>query len=227
MARLLLILALLLPAAASARDRTVMLSGFDRVRVEGPFRVTVSTNESPGATVSGDPRAVDAVSVRAQGQTLIIGANANDWGGWPGEREALPVISVRTRILRGASVIGGGMVSVDRAEGHHVELAVTGAGKLQVDALSADDLVGIVAGSGTLQLAGSANRARFTNSGTGRIDADKLIVDDLTVYADGPGSSAFRAERSAEITTTGVGPVSVDGDASCTVRGSGPVHCGR
>ncbi|MEG8053322.1 DUF2807 domain-containing protein [Sphingomonas aerolata] len=72
-------------------------------------------------------------------------------------------------------------------------------------------------------------RARLTVSGPGLIDATALAVDDLVVMQDGVGETRASARRTAHVTNSGAGSVTVAGTAACTVRAAatGPVICGR
>jgi len=58
---LLFVLAVSAPSEAATRNFGV--SGFDRVRVDGPYRVTLTTGVAPFATASGSATALDAVSI--------------------------------------------------------------------------------------------------------------------------------------------------------------------
>ncbi len=226
MIRLLLsLLALGAPAIAQARDKMVMLTGFDRVRVEGPFDVTLSTGKGSSGVVSGDTRAIDAVNVRVEGRTLIVSAGANGWGGYPGDAKGQVRVRVTTPMLRAASVAGGGQLRIDRIRAQTVDLSVAGAGALSVDRIEADQLNATMNGTGAMTLGGTAGRARFLNSGTGAIDAGTLVARDLIVVSQGMGSSVFNARYTADISAMGIGGIAVSGSPKCTVRGPGPVAC--
>lgn len=213
--------------AADARDRTVMLTSFDRIRVEGPFDVTLTTGSGAGGRISGASQAIDGVNVRVEGRTLIVSAGVNGWGGYPGGARGGPVrIAVTTPSLRAAYVAGGGRLTVDRIKAQAIDLAVSGAGSLSVAAIESDQLVAALNGTGTLSVAGSAGRARFVNSGTGAINAGNLVARDLVVVAQGAGSGVFAARYTADISALGLGDISVEGSPKCVVRGAGPVNCG-
>ena len=219
------LLALAVPAAAQARDRTVMLTSFDRVRVEGPFDVTLATGKGAGGVVSGDARAIDGVNVRVEGRTLIVSAGANGWGGYPGDAKGQITIRVTTPMLRAAAVAGGGRLRIDRIRAQAVDLSVAGAGALSVEKIEADQLSATMNGTGAMTLGGTTGRARFLNSGTGAIDAGQLVARDLIVMSQGMGSGAFNARYTADISAMGLGSISVSGTPKCTVRGPGPVAC--
>lgn len=228
MIRLMLaLIALAMPVAASARDKTVMLTSFDRVRVEGPFDVALTTGKGAGGVLSGDPRAIDRVNVRVEGRTLIVSAGANGWGGYPGAASGQVKVRVTTPMLRSAAVAGGGQLRIDRMRAQQIDLSVAGAGSLSVAGMEADQVNATMNGTGAMTLAGKSGRARFMNSGTGAIDAAGLVARDLTVMSQGMGSGSFTARYTADVSAMGLGSISVAGGAKCTIRGPGPVVCGR
>ena len=67
-----LVLVLLLPEAAQAADKRFTLSPFDKVRIEGDVAVEIRSGAAPFAVASGDPRALESLSMRVQGGTLYI-----------------------------------------------------------------------------------------------------------------------------------------------------------
>lgn len=220
------LLALSLPAAADARDRTVMLTSFDHVRVEGPFDVTLTTGRGAGARISGDDRAIDGVNLRVVGRTLVVSAGVNGWGGYPGEARGAVRIVATTPMLRSAHVAGGGRLTIDRVRSQQVDLGLSGAGSLSVAAIEADQLNATLTGNGAMTLGGTAGRARFVNSGAGAIEAGALVTGELTLQSQGTGSGTYHARFTADIAAMGLGSIVVAGQPKCRVRGNGPVTCG-
>lgn len=222
-----LLLLLLLPTPAPAADRTVGLGSFDRLRVEGPFRVRVATG-SPRATVSGDRQAIDEVEVRGDGDTLVVRMGSNGWGERPVAGVAPIVVTLSTPALARAWVSGAAELTVARMKGQRVDLSVSGSGTVSVAAVDADQLSATVIGSGTVTLAGHVARAQLIVNGPGGIDAGALVADDLTLIHDGAGNTRAQARYTARVTHTGLGQVEVVGNARCSVKaaGGGPVSCG-
>jgi hypothetical protein len=213
-------------APAAAEDRRFMVTGFDRVRVDGPFEVVVRAGTTPGAVAVGDRRAVESVNVRVQGTTLVVSGSLNGWGGYPGERRARARIEVTAPPLRAAAVIGGGQLSIDRMAGQRIELTLTGAGALSVAEAQGDRIDGTLIGTGRIAVAGRALTGRFQANGVGNIEAERMSVADLTVTWQSAGDGRFAARNTARVSAIGAGSVSVYGSPSCTVRGNGPVACG-
>ena len=221
---LLPLVALADPAAAD--ERTVMVGGFDRVRVEGPYTVSVTTGGSPRARIEGDGGAIDGVSLRSESGTLVISTGVNGWGERPRGGGATPTIMVSTGRLRAASVRGGGTLSVDRMTAQRVDLSVSGTGSLRVGAVDAQRIDATLYGTGGITLGGRALDARFTANGPGTIDAAALDATTLLVTAQGLGNGAFAARATAAVNASGNGAITVTGTPTCTVRGNAPVTCG-
>lgn len=222
---LLISLALLAAGSAPApEERRILLTGFDRIRVDGPFEVRVVTGPS-AATVSGDRRAIERVSIRNQGGVLVVGISTATWEGWR-DKEGLAAITVAVPRLRAANINGGGKLEIADAAGQRVDLGVNGAGSLTVRNLAADQLVTTLTGTGIVRLdAGTARTARFMSYGAGSIEAAGVTVNDLTVHSQSAGNSRFTARYTASVSTLGTGSVRVEGSAACRLVGPGPASC--
>ena len=223
-------LALVLAAApVAAEERTFSVGSFERVRVDGPFRVEIATGGSPGAKARGDRQLLERLVVEVNGATLTVRLGSGGWGETPGRRvTAPPVLTLTAPRLNALTVTAGAQVAVSRMAGQRVDLSVTGAGAVTVARAEADQLNASLAGTGTITVGGRTNRARLVTNGPGMIDAGALTAKDLIVRQDGAGETRANAAYSAQVTTTGLGRVTVAGNAKCTVKAAagGPVSCG-
>src|SRR3546814_9724039 len=113
--------ALVLAGQAHAAGRSFSVTGFDKLRVEGPYTVDVRTGAGSSARASGDLRALDRLSVTVQGRTLIVRPDRSGWTGWPGERPGGEVtLSISTPALSSVALNGSGSVSIDRMAGSRI-----------------------------------------------------------------------------------------------------------
>jgi len=223
------LLALAAAAPAAAAERTYSVTDFDRVQVDGPYRVTLTTGGSTAARAEGSTEALDRVSIDVQGGTLRIRRNRSSWGGYPGEGGSGPVtIALTTRDLRNAAVVGSGSLDIDRAKGLRVLLSVSGSGRLSVGSVEADNLVVGLLGGGRIALAGRTKQLRATVQGSGDLAAAGLSADDAQIVSDTAGNVTVAVAKTARVTATGPGDVEIIGSPSCTVeaKGSGQVRCG-
>lgn len=222
-------LALAAAAPAAAAERTYSVTDFDKVEVDGPYRVTLTTGAGSSARAEGSAEALDRLSIDVQGGTLRIRRNRSAWGGYPGDGGSGPVtVALRTRDLLGAAVVGSGTLDIDRAKGLRVLLSVSGSGRLGVGAVEADTLVVGLLGGGRIALAGRAKQLRATVQGSGDVAAAGLTADDARIASDSAGTVTVGVARTARVTATGPGDVEIVGTPTCTVeaKGSGQVLCG-
>lgn len=226
---------LLFPAGAGAgADRPAVarifsVGSFERVRIDGPYDVRLTTRQAPGARATGDARALDALTVSIEGQTLVVRARPLASGETPTSPTQPLLVTLATPLLRTASVNGGGRLTIAPMQTQRIDLSVNGAGDLRVTGIETDQLNATVVGAGTIHLAGRAQRALLQSQGSGTMNAPGLLVNDVTIRADGTGEVRAAARYTALITASGIGAISVDGKAACRVKTTGGaiVRCGQ
>ncbi|HZF43328.1 MAG TPA: head GIN domain-containing protein [Sphingomonadaceae bacterium] len=225
----LFLLAPLMAAPAHAAERGYSVTDFDRIRVDGPYRVTLTTGRSPGARAVGAQAAIEGVAVEVQGRTLIVRRNTQTWGGYPGASAGPVEVRVTGYTLRAAALNGAGSLAIDKVKGASLDLVVAGSGLLTVGAIEADRLTVGVTGNGRARIAGKAAIAQLGVRGTGSIEATALVAKDAKIAADGPGEISVTATVTAGVVSAGAGQIVVLGNPACTVKatGSGTVTCGK
>jgi len=227
-----LILALLAPTAfalpAHAADRPYPVSDFDRLVVEGPYRVRLVVGGASTAVASGTREGLDRVAIESAGQTLRIRPRRNLWGANTGADPGPVTIELRTRILRSARLLGPAVLEVEGAGGLNLSFMVEGSGTLRATRVAADTLSLGLLGAGALEVAGTAKVLRGQFQGTGTIAAAGLAAGSATVTTNTVGTVALRVNGRAEITAHGLGTVTVGGTPACVISGSaaGQVRCG-
>lgn len=222
----LLAAAFALAAPAAAAERNFGVSGFDRVRLDGDYRVTLTTGVAPFAKASGDARAIDMVSMRVEGRTLVVrAAQSGNWGGYPGAQKGPISIAIGTHDLTAAQVNGAGSLAINRVEGLKFEASAMGAGLLAIGEVEVDQFALALSGSASARLAGKIGKLTTMARGTAVLDAEQLSVKDAVILAEGPATVRLTATQTAKVTAAGVGSVALSGNPSCTltVRGSASV----
>jgi putative autotransporter adhesin-like protein len=216
-------------APAAAIDRRYPVVDYDRVIVEGPYAVRLAVGPPSSATASGSREALDRLSLDVQGQTLRIRRNRSGWGGTPGADAGLVTITLATRNLRSARLIGPATLEMSGGRGLDLQLTVEGSGRLRAAGLAADTLALGLLGSGSLELAGSADVVRGDFQGTGNVEAARLVAGNATVTTNTAGSVALTVNGPATIAANGLGQVTILGRAICTVSGvaTDQVSCAR
>lgn len=208
-------------AAPGARNYTI--TSFDRIRVDGPYKVRLVTGVAPFARASGSPEALDGVAIEVQGRTLIVHSNRSSWGGYPGRQTGPVEINVGTHDLATASLNGSGSLSIDKVRGLSFDLTIQGAGAANIAKVDVDQLKVGISGAGSTTLAGRAPKMTAIIRGASLFDASALAVKDAVVGAEGPAIVKVNAISSAKIDANGTGSVEVTGNPACTVKANGSV----
>ena len=223
---LVLLLLASLPAAAQtpATERSFSVWGFDRVRIDGPYQVNLRTDVAPYARATGTPIALDGVSIRVEGRTLVVRAGHGGWGGYPGEGRGPVTIEVGTHDLNAAYVNGSGALLVDRVKGLEFDLSIYGSGTARIDEVDVDQMRVGITGSGTTRLSGRVGKLSTNVRGTSSLEADGLEVTDAVIGADGPSTVRALVTNSAKVQANGLASVTLGGNPACTVTARGSAN---
>lgn len=212
---------LALAAPASAAQRSFTVTGFDRIRVDGPFKVRLTTGVAPFAKASGSPAALDGLAIEVQGQTLVVRRNPGGWGGYPGESPGPVEIAVGTHELTTAWINGAGSLAIDKVKGQSFDLTIQGPGSVSLGRLTVDRFKAGLTGSGSAVIGGTAAQVTTVVRGTFTFDASSLTAKDATIGAEGTSVVKLTATGTVKIDTQGTSTVELAGRPACTVRAAG------
>lgn len=215
-------------APARAADRPYPVADFDRLVVEGPYRVHLVVGRATTAVANGTREGLERVSIDTNGQTLRIRPVRNRWGANIGADPGPVTIRLTTRSLRSARLLGPARLEVEGAAGLNVELMVEGSGTLRATGIAADTLTLGLLGAGALEVAGTAKTLRGQFQGTGSLAGAALAVDAATITTNTAGTVALQINGRAEITAYGIGDVTIGGNPACVLNGpaAAQVRCG-
>lgn len=211
-------------AAAPTTQRTYSVSGFDRIRIDGPYQVQLKTNVAPFARARGTSASLDGVSIKVEGRTLVVRAGGGGWGGYPGEGRGPVTIEVGTHELAVAYINGAGGLTIDRVKAQKFELSVNGPGVARIDSTDVDQLNVGITGAGSARLSGRAAKATAIVRGTSTFDGDSLRVTDAVIGAEGPSVVRAQVHNEAKIDAMGLAAVTLTGNPACTVKAQGSAN---
>jgi Putative auto-transporter adhesin, head GIN domain len=211
----------LLATRVSAATRNFGITDFQKVRVDGPFRVKLTTGVAPFARASGSPEAIERVAVEVRGDTLVVHNDIDSWGGYPGRDSGTVEINVGTHDLSAAWLNGSGALSIDRVKGLSFNLSVQGSGAGEIGQATVDQLNVSVIGTASARLAGQAAKITAVIRGISTLDAAALSAHDATLGADGAATIAADVSDSVTVDAKGPATVRLDGKPACTLRVSG------
>lgn len=210
-----------LVSPASAATRNFGITSFEKVRVDGPYSVKLTTGVAPFARAKGSQAALDRVAVEVRGDTLVVHSSLDAAGGYPGKNSGPVEISLGTHDLSSAWVNGSGVLSIDRVRGLKFGLSVQGSGAGEIAQTDVDQLNVAVAGSASARLAGEARQMTAVIRGISSLDAAALSTRDATLGAEGSSTIAADVSNSVTVDASGPATVRLTGGPACTLRVSG------
>ena len=205
------LLFLTIASHSQAATRNFGITSFEKVRVDGPFKVTLATGVAPFARAVGSAAALDRVSVDVQGDTLVVHQNLNSWGGYPGQTVGPIEVVLGTHDLSAAWLNGSGALSIDRVKGLSFNLSVQGSGITQIGQANVDQLNVSIIGTASARLAGQAAKITAVVRGISSMDAAGLATKDAVLGLDGSGTIAANVSDSVTIDAKGPATVKLTG----------------
>lgn len=208
-------------APAAAANRNFGITGFTKVRVDGPFRVRLGTGIAPFARASGSPAALDRVAIDVRGDTLVVHSNLSSSDSYSGKDSGPVEISLGTHELTAAWLNGSGTMVIDHAKGLKFDFSVQGSGAGEISDVAVDQLSVSVVGTASARLAGSAGKLTAVIRGVSSLDAAALRSKDATLGAEGAATIAATITNSVTVDASGPATVRLSGRPSCTLRVKG------
>jgi Putative auto-transporter adhesin, head GIN domain len=221
MRTLLLIAAILgVVSPAGAATRNFGITSFTKIRVSGPYRVSIATGIAPFAKATGSPAAIDRVQIEVRGDTLVVQSNSS-WGGYPGTDPGPVEVSVGTHELNNASLIGSGSVAIDRIKGLSFALTIQGSGAGEVGNAAIDQMSVSLEGTANAKLAGKAGKVTALVRGVSTLDAAKLTTPSADFSVDGTATVDANVTDTAKVNGWGPATVRLSGRPACNLKVQG------
>jgi hypothetical protein len=207
--------------SAHAATRNFGITSFEKVRVEGPFKVRLTTGVPPFASATGSQAALDAVAIEMRGNTLVVHGSSSSWTGYPGQTAGPVEINLGTHELSAAWINGSGALAIDKARGLSFDLSVQGSSAASIGRADVDQLSIAVVGTGSATLAGQVRKMTAVVRGISSLDVANLAAKDATLGVEGTATVAANVSNS--VTVDGNGPITVrlTGGPACTLRVTG------
>src|SRR6185503_5266841 len=167
-------------APAAGATRTFEITSFSKVRVDGPYKVTLKTGIAPFASASGSQAALDRIAIDVRGDTLVIRSSLDSWGGYPGQDVGPVEVSLGTHDLSAAWLNGSGTLAIDRVKGLSFDLSVQGSSAGDIGEASVDQLNVSVVGTASARVAGRAAKLTAVIRGISSLDTGALSTKDAS-----------------------------------------------
>jgi hypothetical protein len=230
-AAILLTIAMMAAAPASAEERKMLVASFENIQVLGDINVEVQTGKAPSARVKGDRRVLDSLKLERIGMTLRVRLQGplSDAKGTPMSQPVQVLLS--TQGIKDMTVSGNGTLKISSVgEPDAVRMLIAGNGAIAVEQLNADKFSANIDGNGRIEIKkGNIRDAKVTLNGAGQFDAPDVKMRTVRLEHIGNAVSRVQALEEANIFNRGTGNITVGGSGSCFIRqaGSAAINCAR
>jgi hypothetical protein len=211
---------ILAATSADAATRNFGVTSFTKIRVSGPYKVSVATGVAPFARASGSPAAIDRVAIEVRGDTLVVQSNPS-WGGYPGSDPGPVEVTLGTHELGSASLIGSGSVAIDRIRGLSFSLTIQGSGASAIGNASVDQLNVSLEGTANAKIAGKAGKLTALVRGISTLDGAGLATPSADFSVDGTATIDANVTDTAKVNGWGPATVRLTGRPACNLKVQG------
>lgn len=233
----------LIAGSVLAADQEVRpLNGaITKIDSRSEFNLTIRRGSTANMVLSGDKNKFARVKTEQRGDTLYISHDGSNWNGLARIEIVINLPTLHEAAFNGS---GSGVIEGFKGEsGGRFKLGVNSSGSVVLDGQALDTTIEMngsgslvatlhamqslhlkQAGSGSANLNGEAEKAELILKGSGSLEASKLIVGKLKLMSSGSGSMNVFAKASADVSTTGSGPIQVygaPGERKSSAGGSG------
>lgn len=180
---------LVLATRANAERRDV--AAFSAIELTGVMAVEVRIDRAMSVDVQGDQQLAKLVSTTVKNGVLVIETPRDFAKRLRGkDNSKLEVVITMPSLQR---------------------VSITGTGAIAVAGLAQKSLDASIAGTGSMELAGTTDRLRLSVPGTGEVRAKSLVARDVEVTIPGTAEASVHATKSFEATVQGTAVVKVHG----------------
>ena len=196
------------------------LDKYGKIRIEGPFDVTIDPDKKQGLTITAPSDALaDIVSKVEDGELALEIDNIGFMS------PEIKVVIANDR-LESITVTGSGsFVGAVRTK-QDLRLIVSGSGSIETEG-EADKVDAVISGSGDIRMAGMCKDLEASISGSGDMDFSNLEVTDADLSISGSGDMNVNVSGKLEASIAGSGSIDYKGtpqEVNKSITGSGGVE---
>lgn len=196
---------------------------YSRIILSGEGRVLHGAAADGTIEVEADDNLLDVIETSVSDDTLRIGTRS----GTDIEPSTEPIFRLDCAPVSGASLSGVGIIDLATCAGSGaVHLDMSGAGRIIVTQLDADDVQVSMPGTGDIEASGRAEHLSVDVSGLGTFQGDELESPGVEVDVSGVGTATVWATDTLAVDISGDGAVRYVGSprVSQTITGVGTVE---
>ncbi len=212
------------------------LTGFDRIKIQGPFKVYITQGTEESVKLIASQEALGRITSTVEGQTLNLRNKYESWSWGPKKwfsgnnrdynQVERVIVYITLRDLNSLSISGSGNVAfTSPIATKALDVQLRGSADLS-GKINTQQLDATISGSGNIKLAGTATDAKVKISGSGKFSALDLATENANVHISGSGDASVNASNqvnaalhgSADLRYTGTASINTIKTGSASVR---------
>jgi hypothetical protein len=177
------------------------VAGFDRLLIEGAFRVEMVSGQAPSLEVEADDNLLPLILAEVEGGRLRVHSERGM------STKQMPRLRITVPDVREIELPGASEFSLTGVRNESLKISVPGASKFRAE--------------------GETGRLEVALSGAGLVDAEGLRAREVKASCSGAGSISVYASESLDASVSGVGSINYAGDpanVSRNVSGLGRIN---
>ncbi|MHA7128753.1 GIN domain-containing protein [Algoriphagus namhaensis] len=194
---------------------TRAVSGVKQLSIEGIIDLRLNQGDKPELIIEGDEEAIQALSIRIDGEKLSIGyASESSFF----KSISTPKVRLTLADLESLEFNGVGNFIMEKGfEVKDLDVRGSGIGNIELDFI-AETIKARFDMMGSVRMKGEVISMGLRNDGVGQIDAGDLIAQNVNLISSGIGQLAIHCENELALTVNGIGSVVYSGDPTIIKR---------
>lgn len=188
-------------------DEVRDVSGFSKIELDGLGRVIITQGEEESLTIRADENLLQYITTKVSANTLQFKFESNV--------NLVPTDSIIFLIgiknLTSISSLGAASIESGVLNTERLEINMKGTGMVNINSLTATELVIDIRGEGDLVIAGKVESQEVELSGLGNYTAPNLQSLGTKIVVSGDGNAVVWAVDTLDVEISGVGDVSYFG----------------
>jgi Putative auto-transporter adhesin, head GIN domain len=196
------------------------VSGFNAIEFSTFGRINIVQGDKESLNISGPDNLVPEISTSVNNRTLIIKTKDNITVSSFNSQNML-TFTIVVKELTSLAVSGAGDVQIEALSTPSMSLDLSGAGKVQQNQITTEDLKISLSGVGGIDITGQATKATVDLSGAGSVNAPDLKIQTANVTISGLGGTTLWVTDQLTGDISGAGSVSYYGNPQISTNSSG------
>ncbi len=214
---------MLLPQAAQAEKRKLLVGGFKDIVIDGNMRVIVNTGKGPSGYATGDRRILDLLKLNRISEVLYIRVQRPPNNENSVRMKEPLVITLTNRDIQNITLRGNARLQVSAMEhAGSSRIKMDGGGSIKVGAMNVDQLYVGLFGTGSVDFdGGSVRSTELRIQGSPIYRGANLESRKFTLELTGNATVSALVNEGAIISNEGAGNITITGKGKCLIRKAG------